>query len=200
MMHEYSDVQTTELASGYALGVLPLDEALAFEEHLAQGCMICAAEVIAFRDICASLALTVPEVEPSPEVRNKILARLAAERQLAFTESPFHQADSRPEPFSTLYAQQGEWKEVSEGVLIKVLYVDTQKRTMTSLYKMLPGAHAVAHQHQGVEECYVIEGDFYVNDLRLGPGDYHRAEPGSIHDSLYSENGNLLLIISPHES
>jgi anti-sigma factor ChrR (cupin superfamily) len=88
---------------------------------------------------------------------------------------------------------------LSEGVFVKQLYVDDEKRTVTSLYKMEPGAQAPRHIHSGAEECFVIEGDFHINDLKLGPGDYHRAEPGSLHQKIYTEKGNLLLIIAPQD-
>ncbi|HEY9231113.1 MAG TPA: cupin domain-containing protein, partial [Blastocatellia bacterium] len=69
--------------------------------------------------------------------------------------------------------------------------------TFTSLVKMLPGSTGTLHRHPGIEECIILEGDFHVAGSRLGPGDYHIAGTGSIHDKPYSIDGALLVIIGP---
>lgn len=196
MAHDLSD-ELKERAALYALGSLPAEESLAFERHISEGCSVCAAELRAFEEVCAQLAWTAPVAEPSPHVRDNLL------RQLGLTEQP-GRVESIPDFVSqaktlTVYAEEGEWEKVSEGVFIKQLYRDEKRGTVASLYRMLPGAHAPTHRHVGVEECIVLEGDFHLNELILGPGDYHRAEAGSVHQRLYTEKGNLLLIISPQE-
>jgi quercetin dioxygenase-like cupin family protein len=67
----------------------------------------------------------------------------------------------------------------------------------TSLVRMLPGTRLPMHRHKGVEQFFVLEGDCHVHDEVLGPGDYHRAEAGSIHESTYTESGTLFLLIAP---
>jgi anti-sigma factor ChrR (cupin superfamily) len=67
---------------------------------------------------------------------------------------------------------------------------------VTSLYKLLPGAHVPMHTHAGVEQCLVIEGDFHVNDEVLGPGDFTCAMTGSIHETVFTRGGTTLLIVA----
>lgn len=196
-MKQHSTDEIKERVSLYTLGALPAAESLALEKHIAEGCSVCRDELRAFEDACALIALSAPRVEPPPQVREKLFARLAAEKKSVHLEAA--PSSDNPAGFLTVHAEEGGWEETSRGVFVKQLYVDREKGTVTSLFKMLPGSHAHAHRHLGVEECIVLEGDFHINDQTLGPGDYHRAEAGSIHQTLYTEKGNLLLIISAPE-
>jgi anti-sigma factor ChrR (cupin superfamily) len=196
MTHDLTD-EITNRAAMYALGALSAEDSLAFERHLAEACEVCAVELRAFEDVYAQLALTAPEAEPSIHVKDSLMRKIGQTKRPAPIAPAIQQA-SRAKTL-TVFAGEGEWQELSEGVFVKELHKDERKGTVTSLFKMLPGAHASAHRHTGVEECLVLDGDFHVNDLILGPGDYHLAERGSIHENLYSEKGNLLLIISPQE-
>ena len=196
MKHESSEIELQERAFLSALGALPAEEQLAFKNHLAEGCEFCQAELSAQLEICAQLAFAAPVAVPSATVKVRILERISSEKQTGKAESAAQINDA---PFFTLYAAEGAWQKLTEGVFIKQLYVDREKKTVTSLYKMQPGAQAPTHIHSGTEECFVIEGDFHINGLKLGPGDYHRAEAGSLHQTLYSESGNLLLIVAPQD-
>jgi quercetin dioxygenase-like cupin family protein len=191
MKHELSEIELQERAFLSAMGALPAEEQLAFENHLAEGCDYCQAELSAQQEICAQLAFAAPAAEPSASVKDRIFERISSEKQADKFKS-----DAQ---FFTLFASEGAWQKLTEGVFFKRLYVDREKKTVTSLYKMQPGAKVPTHRHSGVEECFVIEGDFHLDGLKLGPGDYHRAEAGSLHQTLHTENGNLLLIIAPQD-
>lgn len=197
MKHELSEIELQERAFLSAIGALSAEEQLAFEQHLEEGCEICATELEAQREICAQLAFAAQAIEPSGAVKENLMRRIAEEKQADSRKQAEKVEDAAK--FFTLHAAQGAWQLLSEGIFIKQLYVDREKRTVTSLYKMEPGAEAPMHTHSGVEECFVIEGDFHINDLKLGPGDYHRAEAGSVHRNIRTEKGNLLLIISPQD-
>jgi len=97
--------------------------------------------------------------------------------------------------FVSLRANEGEWIEACEGMLVKRLFVDEAKGTVTSLYKLLPGTHAATHRHSGVEERMVLEGDFHVNGEVFGPGDYRSSMPGTTDESPFTLGGTLLLIV-----
>jgi predicted ChrR family anti-sigma factor len=196
MTHDLSD-EITERAALYALGALPVEESLAFEKHVSQECPVCAAELRAFEEVCTQLALTAPEAEPPAHVFENLMRRVGQTKQSQDVDQVRRHSSSST--MKTIYAEEGEWRQLSEGIFVKQLHADENKGIVTSLYKMLPGAQVPTHRHLGVEECIVLEGDFHLNDLVLGPGDYHRAEAGSIHQTLYTEKGNLILIISPQE-
>ena len=65
------------------------------------------------------------------------------------------------------------------------------------LLKMLPGASLPQHHHDGVEQCYVLEGDFRVGGETYGAGDFQCALPGSTHQPIHTVGGALVLIVAP---
>ena len=95
-----------------------------------------------------------------------------------------------------IVAGEGEWQSAGEGVLAKQLYSDPARDSVTMLVRMSAGATYPAHRHAGPEQCYVLEGDLEVNDVRLGAGDYQCVPGGSIHGVTRTEHGCLLLIVS----
>lgn len=197
MKHTVAEDALCERAALYALGALNQHEARAFEEHISEGCEVCEAELRPFETVTASLGLAAREAEPPQGAREKLLARIAeASTPPALSGTPPRQVDLSKSLI--VRAHEGEWKKASKGLFIKQLFVDETSSTVTSLYKMLPGTHIPTHRHLGVEECYIIEGDFHTDEGVLGPGDYTCAMKGSTHPSLYTQNGALLLIVT-HE-
>lgn len=141
-----------------------------------------------------AVAFSVAEAEPPARVRAKLLAKVsesASER----TGEPAR--TDGPGQFVSILASEGRWLEMREGVLLKKLHVDQASGIATSLVRMLPGTALPVHQHIGVEQFFVIEGDCNVAGQRLTSGDYHRAEVGSIHESTYTVDGTLFLLIAP---
>jgi anti-sigma factor ChrR (cupin superfamily) len=62
------------------------------------------------------------------------------------------------------------------------------------LMRMEPGAVTIAHEHQGMEEFLVLEGDLTDSDgACFGPGDVVSYEPGTRHNS-WTEGGCLLAV------
>ena len=179
--------QMTELAAGYALGALTQHETRAFEGHLAEGCEICGDEVESFEQAASALGFAASEAEPPENLRAELLMRLNGVEKLA----------PRSQDFISIRASEGEWHEVQAGVMLKQLYVDHSSGIATSLVKMLPGASLPPHEHTRPEQVYVLEGDCHIRGQRLGPGDYHRAATGSIHESTYTVDGTLFLLVAP---
>jgi anti-sigma factor ChrR (cupin superfamily) len=188
MNRNHAPDEITEQASQYVLGALSQNEARAFEEHLDAGCEVCEAELRPFQSVVTALGLAVPENEPSPGAREKLLSLMA--------EASIPESSQKLNPFITIRTDEGEWREGSPGILIKQLFVDEKNGTVTSLFKFAPGAQAPLHEHAGIEQCLVLEGDFHVNDDLYGPGDFTCAMPGSVHHGAYSERGALLLIVA----
>jgi anti-sigma-K factor RskA len=69
-----------ELTAGYALDALDSEERRAYEEHLS-ACDRCREELSSFWEVTASLALVSTGPEPSPQLRERILAAAHAEPQ-----------------------------------------------------------------------------------------------------------------------
>ena len=103
----------------------------------------------------------------------------------------------RPATLLSILGRDREWIQVAEGIQVKQFFVDEASGIQTSLVKMAPGASLPAHRHTGVEQVFILEGDCNLNGEVLGPGDYHRAEGGSIHEITRTTNGTLFLLVAP---
>ena len=190
------------MAALYALGALTQHEAHAMESYLAEARNGLAEELADFETVAANLAFAAPEQTPSPKLRQSLLVSIAKEsRQVGLAEKeeirlPIVSARHLSQIFS-LRAEEGDWRELGPGMLTKTLFVDQSRGIVTSLVRMLPGTALPPHKHIGEEQFYVLEGDCHVHGARLGPGDFHRAAPGSIHQSTYTVDGTTFLLIAP---
>jgi predicted ChrR family anti-sigma factor len=193
-MHRFSDEEMTERASLYALGALSVWELRAFEEHLAEGCERCAAELRSFEEVTCALGHAAPQQAPPASVREKLLSSIAREKA---SSPPAAHSDTSSSLLMTLRAEEGEWHQAGKGIQVKQLFVDRQSGTVTTLVKMEPGARIPLHRHHGNEQCYIIEGDFQADNQSLGAGDFHCAQAGSVHEPVYTINGAMVLIVAP---
>ncbi len=81
---------------------------------------------------------------------------------------------------------------MAPGITYTVLFDDPASRRRSILLRALPGAILEPHSHgQGYEECLVLEGDLFIGDLKLGPGDYHVALTGTSHPATRTVSGCL---------
>ena len=186
--------EMTDVAALYALGALSQNEARSFEQHLDEGCAECSAELDSFANTVKALAFSAPDEQPPARVRTKLLARMG---KSGYTQPEAAMNTSDANELVSVLASEGEWQKVQNGVLLKRLYIDKTTGIATSLVRMQPGTALPIHQHLGVEQFFVIEGDCYVAGQTLGAGDYHRAEAGTIHETTYTVDGTLLLLIAP---
>ncbi len=96
------NTHVSDLLAGYTLRCLEADETMQVVTHLA-GCSQCRDESEAFQTLVDQLALAVPDVQPSPELKERILRKVQSEappkkenvkseswrRQLAVSFRPF---------------------------------------------------------------------------------------------------------------
>ena len=94
----------------------------------------------------------------------------------------------------TIRSDDDNWKQISDKVRKKILYIDDEKGVASYLLRIEPGAEDEPHQHTSDEHCLVLEGDISFGDIHLTVGDYHLAQKGSCHERAYSEHGALLYI------
>jgi quercetin dioxygenase-like cupin family protein len=131
-------------------------------------------------DVLAALAEALPPVEPPPEraatLRERVLERVRAGR-------------SRQ---STVRGSEGEWHAVAPGITIKLLHRDAT--TETFLLRLAPGASLPPHGHALDEACYVVEGSARLGEVHVEAGDYHHAHAGSVHGTVTTETGAVLLL------
>ncbi|HJQ24833.1 MAG TPA: cupin domain-containing protein [Blastocatellia bacterium] len=203
MKHAALTDDAVERTALYALGALTQIEARAFEDHLAEGCEICRNELDQYQLAVEALGAAAPEAEPSPQVRERLLASIggaptaaaAADEAPAISAKAFASAGT----FVSRHADEDGWQRWDEGIFYKPLFIDETTGQMTSLVRMRPGTALPPHEHLGVEQFLIIEGDCNVCGERLGPGDYHRALGGSIHETTYTETGTTFLLVAPAE-
>ena len=89
-----------------------------------------------------------------------------------------------------------EWKEAAPGVSIKLLATDTQENRVSMLVRLAPGIEYPPHRHAGLEELHLLFGELMIDDRTLHPGDYNRAEAGSVDGRIWSETGCTCVLIT----
>lgn len=104
-----------------------------------------------------------------------------------------------PKGTSTIRYTEGVWFNIAPLIEKKILHFDESTRRETSLWRLQAGAEFPAHNHTGVEECTVLEGDVKFGDHLLRKGDFHIANAGFEHQDAISKSGALLLISAPEE-
>jgi quercetin dioxygenase-like cupin family protein len=176
-----------ELVSAYVLKALPLSEASALEEHLA-ACAQCRRELQTLRPIIDSFSAW-PVGRPSTSVWDRLLERIESE------------APENPQPTTRSDWLEPEWEEVAPGISCKLLATNAEQVRVTMLVRLAPGVEYPPHSHAGVEELHLLHGELWIDDRKLCPGDYNRAERGSADKRVWSETGcTCLLITSPSDT
>lgn len=181
-------------AALYALGLLEGQEKEAFEKLVAEGCATCKA-VKDFQGVAGVLGTSVTPVVPPSSLRAKLMERIAADRKPDQQVSASEPAEQLEEKGLTFVRSTDDiWQEILPGILLKPLSFDKTQGRMTALARMAPRTNYAAHRHTAPEEFYVLEGTCFVGGQLLHPGDYHRAEVGTVHHETSTENGCLMLI------
>ena len=197
MIHQSPTDQTQEWAALYALDALDGEDLRAFEEHLKEGCPSCQAELKDFQSVVDQLRMGAKLVAPPSDLRNKLMARIRNDTEAIVQKSQPAQTSTRFERpgLTFVRANDEKWDEVASGLWLKTLFVDQTQGRVTALARMGPGCTYVAHRHTKAEELYVLEGTCNCAGELLHPGDYHRAEAGSIHYETSTDDGCLMLVI-----
>jgi hypothetical protein len=64
------------------------------------------------------------------------------------------------------------------------------------LVRLAPGSCYPPHTHAGVEELHLLDGELWIDDRKLYPGAYNRAEPGTGDERVWSETGCTCVLIT----
>jgi anti-sigma factor ChrR (cupin superfamily) len=67
---------------------------------------------------------------------------------------------------------------------------------VSMLVRLAPGGEYPPHSHAGVEELHLLQGELLIDDRKLCPGDYNRAEPGTADKRVWSETGCTCVLIT----
>jgi anti-sigma factor ChrR (cupin superfamily) len=173
-----------ELVFLYALHALPSSEIPLVDAHLA-ACADCRHELEALRPVVdAFVSWPADVLRPAPSLWERLEQRITPE------------GGRRPAgPRSHGWAPP-EWEEVAPGISCKLLATDSENDRVSMLVRLAPGAAYPPHQHGGVEELYLLDGELMIDDRKLYPGDYNRAEPGSADQRVWSETGCTCVLLT----
>ena len=64
------------------------------------------------------------------------------------------------------------------------------------LVRLAPGADYPSHRHAGVEELHLLHGELRVDQKTLYPGDYIRAEAGTVDRRVWSQTGCTCVLLT----
>lgn len=168
----------------YALHALPAAELAGVEAQIA-ACEACRREADALRPIVATFADWPTDVlRPSPSLWDRVSARIAAD------------AGTTPLPNAHAAWPVEDWREVAPGIAVRILSTDAETDGVSMLVRLAPRTAYPPHRHAGVEELHLLEGELWIDDRLLRPGDYNRGEPGAVDELVYSETGCTCVLIT----
>jgi len=183
--------QLQEQASLYVLGALTPAEQGVFETRLRQDGEL-RDLVFNLQRMTGLMAKSVAQVTPPPQLKDKILDRIASTNEIP------------PPPLASMLpglrfheaAGGSGWKALPlPGAFIKLLSIEKERGYAVLLGKIEAGVRYPAHVNVGPEDFYILSGDLVVGDRVLRAGDFHHADKGSQHEVNYSEYGCTLLAV-----
>lgn len=181
--------ERAERVAEYVLRALPPSERSAFETHIEQ-CPACRQELDALRPVVDALAdWPIDILRPPTPLWTRLAQRIAgdADGDCEGESSAVPEARWPDEP---------EWKEVAPGISCKLLATDTASERVSMLVRLAPGVAYPPHSHAGIEELHLLDGELWIEDRKLYPGDYNRGEPGTADDRVWTETGCTCVLVT----
>ena len=93
---------------------------------------------------------------------------------------------------TTIRADEGQWADVVDGVQRKLLHDDGEHRSM--LVRLAPGARVPPPDPVRVEECLLLDGELFMGDWLMRPGDYHLSPGNGPRLAAESDVGALMFL------
>lgn len=179
--------EQSERICEYAVEALPVADVPAFEAHLT-GCASCRRELAALGPVVDAFVDWPTDVlRPPASLETRLAARIAAETGEAPVQPP---ARAWVEP---------AWEEAAPGIFVKLLANDRERDIVSMLVRLLPNVEYPPHTHAGVEELFLLDGELWIDDRKLNPGDYSHAVPGTGDRRVWSETGCTCVLITSTE-
>jgi quercetin dioxygenase-like cupin family protein len=91
------------------------------------------------------------------------------------------------QPLQISHAQGRRWRPTFEGVEVLPMWGSTDITSM--LVRFAPGASVPDHHHAADEDCLMLDGEMFLGDILLRPGDYQLAPAGGGHFGETSDVG-----------
>lgn len=106
-----------------------------------------------------------------------------------FLRQSWVQADSDTAQL-TLHDAQAGWQDFGPLIRRRVLWSGHGQAAL--LYHALPGAVVPRHRHGHDEECLMLSGELFLDDLLLCEGDYQLAPAGTGHQLTTTDTGVVI--------
>ena len=176
--------EQSEQVSAYALRALPSSDVTALEAHLSS-CAQCRRELEALRPVVERFVSWPADVlRPTAPLQERLARRIAKE------------TGKKPVLPAARQWVEPEWEQVAPGISCKVLARDEENHRISMLVRLVPGGEYPPHTHAGVEELHLLDGELWIDERKLYPGDYNRAEPGTGDKRVWSETGCTCVLIT----
>ena len=173
-----------EMTYAHALQILPTSEVAAAEAHIAS-CPHCQRDLESLRPVIDRLVSWPTDVlRPTGSLQMRLALRVAEETG---QRPVLPQAQQWSEP---------EWEQVAPGIECKLLATDKERHRVSMLVRLAPGAKYPAHTHAGVEELHLLDGELWIDERKLFPGDYNYGAPGTGDESVWSETGCTCVLVT----
>ncbi len=173
-----------ELTCAYALQALPAGEVAGAEAHIA-ACPDCRRELESLRGVVDRFVAWPTDVlRPAASLQARLADRIAEETGTAPVPPPARQ-----------WAEP-DWEQVAPGIECKLLATDTERHRVSMLVRLAPGASYPPHDHAGVEELHLLDGELWIDARKLFPGDFNYGPPGTGDERVWSETGCTCVLIT----
>jgi anti-sigma factor RsiW len=174
----------SEVTCAYALQALPASEIAAAEAHIAS-CPDCRRELEALRPLVDRFVSWPTDVlRPSTSMQARLALRIAEE------------TGRQPVPPPPRQWLEPEWEQVAPGIECKLLAADVERHRVSMLVRLAPGASYPAHTHADVEELHLLDGELWIDERKLLPGDYNYGAPGASDQRVWSETGCTCVLVT----
>ena len=176
--------EQAEMVAAYAVQALSPGALPSVEAHIAS-CPHCQRELEALRPVMDAFVCWPTDVlRPAASLQERLAQRIAEE------------TDGKPVLAQHTDWREPEWAEVAPGIFCKLLATDKETHRVSMLVRLAPGVDYPPHTHAGVEELHLLDGELWIDDRKLYPGDYNRAEAGTGDKRVWSETGCTCVLIT----
>ena len=176
--------EQAEMVAAYAVRALSPGALPAVEAHVAS-CPHCQRELEALRPVMEAFVCWPTDVlRPAASLQERLAQRIAQE------------TDGKPVLAQHTDWREPAWEEVAPGISCKLLATDKETHRVSMLVRLAPGVDYPPHTHAGVEELHLLDGELWIDDRKLVPGDYNRAEAGTGDKRVWSETGCTCVLIT----
>jgi anti-sigma factor ChrR (cupin superfamily) len=168
----------------YALQALPTGQPSEIQAHIA-ACPDCQRELESLRPVIDRFVAWPTDIlRPATSLQGHLALRIA------------NQTGQQPMLPPARRWSEPEWEQVAPGIECKLLATDTERSRVSMLVRLAPGASYPAHTHAGVEELHLLDGELWIDDRKLLPGDYNHAVPGTGDERVWSETGCTCVLLT----